>query len=139
MTATATPTRPIKPIRTLVVLLELLEAQVRSCLRICQQISKCKLGASGACGRDGMPGIDGRFLIHLTMESGAVNTYGSPYNLQLSNVQYIDSVGYKVIEPAADVHMTVSHTNIGGTPDIHGAKYGIGGGRESCCCCCCCC
>ena len=73
-------------------------------------------GPNGPSGPYGSSGSAGIYTITLTMENGAKNIYHAPYDLQLMDIQYIDTVGYNVIEPAADVNLTVSHKNVGGMP-----------------------
>eukprot|EP01133_Synstelium_polycarpum_P015290 gene15290-18103_t len=42
--------------------------------------------------------------------------YASPYDLEVSSIKYEDTIGYGIIEPASDVNLTVTHTNVGGMP-----------------------
>eukprot|EP01132_Coremiostelium_polycephalum_P001279 gene1279-1613_t len=72
-------------------------------------------GHSGKRGHSGIQGQSGVFRIYLTTENG-VSEYRGPYNLQVSQIGFCDTVGYGILEPDCDVDLTVTHTNIGDMP-----------------------
>eukprot|EP01133_Synstelium_polycarpum_P019084 gene19084-22851_t len=73
-------------------------------------------GTTGARGLDGPSGKNGVFRIELTTDSGHINIYTSPYDLEVKSINYQDSLGYGIIEPGSQVHLGVTHTNVGGMP-----------------------
>ncbi|PRP79536.1 hypothetical protein PROFUN_12727 [Planoprotostelium fungivorum] len=76
-------------------------------------------GYSGRQGPSGNRGCDGnkaRFLLHLTHADGHVTSHTTAYDLQLMFLRYIDSVGYKVIEPSCFTLLWVTQMNVGGMP-----------------------
>ncbi|KAF2074448.1 hypothetical protein CYY_004230 [Polysphondylium violaceum] len=69
-------------------------------------------GAAGAFGQAGNFGAVGDFTINLTTTEGSLSYYVAPYDLEVSQIQFIDTIGYNVIEPGSDVKLMVLHKNI---------------------------
>lgn len=73
-------------------------------------------GAHGHSGSNGCYGSNGVFTIRLACDNGQTVNYSSPYDLELLFNWVVDTIGYQVIEPACQIHVMVTHTNVGGMP-----------------------
>ncbi|KAM9999099.1 hypothetical protein ACTFIZ_002652 [Dictyostelium cf. discoideum] len=72
-------------------------------------------GDDGENGIDGKKGVDGKYIIQV-LDNDDIKFYNSPYNLMVEDIEYIDRIGYNVIEPDSNVTLMVKHKNAGGMP-----------------------